>query len=76
MSGDLYYPKSVIRQYGILRKSAERYGENSQDATLNTNRGKDIYKKLPTKHELSGELIEYSPKRLKKGQISLQTSLR
>lgn len=43
---------------------------------LNPNRGKDIYKKLPTKHELSGELIEYSPKRLKKGQISLQTSLR
>lgn len=43
---------------------------------LNPNYVKEVEKKLPTKHELSGELIEYSPKRLKKGQISLQTSLR
>ena len=47
MSGDLCYHESVIRLYGILRKSAERYGENGQDATLNTNRGKGVYKKTP-----------------------------
>jgi len=44
MSGDFYYLKSVIRQYGILRKGAERYGENSQDAMLNANRGKAVEK--------------------------------